>query len=668
MKTRIIPTLLAALMLGTGLYSAGAHADESIPVAEFFKKPEFNSQPILSPDGQNMAVLTPRNGRFVLAIINLDTRESKVVASDPDWNVSNPQWVNNQRLIFSISKGADEVLERQTGGGLFAVNRDGSAFRKLVVSVKEAMSTGVSYKPVSVLQRVGGDSNDLFVINNERGRDADLGASDVFRLDTTTGRMSLQTFNNPGSVSGWLLDHANVIRVASAMAVEPGSKRIQQTVYYRDDEKAAWKVIYRAYLDEGKEMNPLGFDFDNKTLFVAGRFGGRDKAALHIWDFAANQAGELVAEHPEADIDDSLLVDNERKKIIGIVAKGMKSEIYYFDEEYARLQATLNASLPGQEVHFQWRGNRAVVSTSGENNVGKLYFFDTEKKTLEPLYSVKPALDGKKLSAQTVIQYTARDGLNIPAYLTLPEGRPAKALPLVAYIHGGPHARDQFGFDPITQMLASRGYAVLQPQFRMSTGFGWKHHTAGWKQWGLAMQDDITDGVASLVKQGIVDPKRVCIIGASYGGYATMYGLIKDPDMYKCGINWVGVTDVKMLFTVSWSDMSGPVMDNIGAKMHGDPKTDEAYFHKVSAIEHAAKIKSPVLMAYGSEDIRVPLIHGEKMRDQLRKQGNTVEWVVMTGEGHGWSKESNNIKWGETVLNFIDRYIGAGAKDDTAKR
>ncbi len=141
-----------------------------------------------------------------------------------------------------------------------------------------------------------------------------------------------------------------------------------------------------------------------------------------------------------------------------------------------------------------------------------------------------------------------------------------------------------------------------------------------------------------------------------------MYGLVKDPDLYKCGVNWVGVTDVKLLFTVSWSDMRGPVMENMGTLMHGNPKTDEAYFQKVSAIDNAQRIKAPVLMAYGSEDIRVPLIHGEKMRDKLIKNGNTVEWLVMTGEGHGWAKESNNILWGQTVVSFIDKYIGDAAK------
>lgn len=651
-------TLLAMLLAGAGMHTGLARADETIPVADFFKRGEFSGNPVLSPDGQNLAVLTPRNGRFVLAIINLETRASTVVASDPDWDVANPLWVNNQRLVFSISKGGSEVMEKQTGGGLFAVNRDGSAFRILVASMKDAMSTGIPYKPVQVLKRVGDDSNDLIVANNERGRGADLGASDVFRLDTTTGRKSLLTFNNPGAVSGWVLDHDNVIRVASAMSVEDGSKRIKQTVYYREEEKAPWKTIYQAYLAEGKTMSLLGFDFDNKTLFVAGRFNGRDKAAVHIWDFSGNKAGDLIAEDALVDINDGLLFDYARKKIIGVQVDGMKPTKHYFDAEYARLQASLNASLPNEEVNFQWRGDHAVVSTTGVDNVGKLYLFDTRKKTLEPLYSVMPALDGKKLSEQKVISYQARDGLNIPAYLTLPQGRAPKALPLVAYIHGGPHARDHFGYDGMTQMLASRGYAVLQPQFRMSTGFGWKHHTAGWKQWGLSMQDDITDGIEDLVRQGIVDRKRVCIIGASYGGYATMYGLVKNPDLYQCGINWVGVTDVKMLFTVNWSDMSGPYMDDLGAKMHGDPKTDDAYFQKVSAIGNAARIKAPVLMAYGSEDVRVPLIHGEKMRDQLRKQGNTVEWMVMTGEEHNWSKESNRILWGEAVFRFIDRYIG----------
>ena len=659
MKKHILTKVALAIAVASSTLSASAIADSSIPVADFFKKSTYSGRPLLSPDGSQIAVLTPRNGRFVLAVIDLATNKPRVVASDPDWNITNVRWINNKRLTFSLTKGSEVVLEQNLGGGLFAVNIDGSDFRKLVPTIKEAMAGNAKYKPYNILKRVGGDSNDVLVVDNARSRQAVLGASDVHRMDTTTGRTQLLTFDNPGKVGQWVIDHNNIVRVAVSLDVDASNKRIVQTVYHRKDDKSAWGVIHKAYIDEGKQLNPVGFDFDNQTLLVAGRLSGQDKSAIYTWDFAKNQVGEMIADHPDYDIDaDNLLIDDVNKKIIGFVVEGMKNEIIYFDTDYAKLQASLEASFPKKDVFFSWRGNNAVVTTSGVNDVGTTYLFNTAKKTLEFLYTAKPEFEGKKLSEQTIINYAARDGLNIPAYLTLPEGKAAKNLPLVAYVHGGPHARDGYGFDPVTQTLASRGYAVLQPQFRMSTGFGWKHHTAGWKQWGLAMQDDVTDGVNALVKQGIVDPNRVCIIGASYGGYATMYGLAKNPDLYKCGINWVGVTDVKMLFTVNWSDMSGPMMDNMGTKMHGDPKTDLEYMKNSSALENVDKIKAPVLMAYGSEDYRVPLIHGEKMRDKLLKQGNTVEWMVMVGEGHGWAKESNNILWGETMLNFLNRYIG----------
>ncbi|MFZ4529785.1 MAG: S9 family peptidase [Undibacterium curvum] len=657
-------TMSRALLLGATLissvYTPAVFADPSIPISDFYKKAQYSGRPILSPDGQSMAVLTPRNGRTVLAIIRLDSRTPKIIASDPDWDIVSPVWVNNERLAFSLSKGSDVVYEQQTGGGMFAVNTDGSKFRKITPTIKEAMSNNLPYKPYRMLARVGGDSADLIVVNNERGRSAELGASDVLRLDTVTGRTSLLTFDNPGKIGSWTLDHNRVIRAGIALDVEAGSKRITQSVYYRDDEKSPWKKIHQAYLDEGKTMQIAGFDYDNKTMFVAGRFGGRDKEAIHIWDFAKGGAGEIIADHPLVDVE-TLRFDSARKKVVGAVVDGMKVETIFFDEDYAKLDAAFRASFPGQEVDFQWAGKNVVLYVSSATNPGSVYFYDTEKKKLEPLYVMKPELEGKKLSDTSVISYAARDGLSIPAYLTLPEGKPAKKLPLIAYVHGGPHARDEYGYNPMTQTLASRGYAVLQPQFRMSTGFGWKHHTAGWKQWGLAMQDDVTDGVNYLINQGIVDKDRVCIIGASYGGYATMYGLVKDPDLYKCGVNWVGVTDVKMLFTVNWSDMSGPYMDNLGRLMHGDPDKDEAYFTKSSAIGNASKIKAPVLMGYGSEDVRVPLIHGEKMRDKLLAQGNTVEWVVMVGEEHNWYRESNRIKWGEMVTRFLDKYIGDGA-------
>jgi len=670
LKSQTIKTWLFNSMVVSGLLlgsvcSTSAYADSSIPVADFYKKAAFSGRPVLSPDGKNLAVLVPRDGKFVLAVINMETRKPTVVASDPNYDVTSPSWVNNRRLIFSVTKGSEVTAAENDGGGLFAVDMDGKNFKTLIETYKGRKHGDKSY---GVVSNISNDSDELIVIDNSRGVSSELGATDLHLLDTKSGRTKLLTFKNPGKVGSWALDHNNVIRVATSYELESNTNRIKQTVHYREKDNDEWKVMYTAYSDEGKDLNVLGFDFDNKTMFVSGRFNGKDTEAIHIWDFKTQSAGELILDAPGVDVS-TLLQDEDLKKTYGAIITGMKNEFVYFDETYAKIQANLNASFPNEDVYFSLRGNRAIVTTTGVNNVGTVYFYDTKQQTLEKIYSVKPEFEGKKLSEKKVINYTARDGLNIPAYLTLPEGMPAKKLPLIAYIHGGPHARDRFNYDPITQMFASRGYAVLQPQFRMSVGFGWKHFTAGWKQWGLAMQDDITDGVNALIDQGIVDKDRVCIIGASYGGYATMYGLIKDPDFYQCGINFVGVTDVRMLFTVTWSDTSGsPFMKNMGRLMHGDPKTDQVYLDKASALLNADKIKKPVLMAYGSEDIRVPLVHGEKMHDKLRAQGNTVDWMVMVGEGHGWAKESNNILWGETILNFVNRYIGDATQKSGAKK
>jgi dipeptidyl aminopeptidase/acylaminoacyl peptidase len=257
------------------------------------------------------------------------------------------------------------------------------------------------------------------------------------------------------------------------------------------------------------------------------------------------------------------------------------------------------------------------------------------------------------------VHYSARDGLDIPAYLTLPKGKEPKNLPLVLLAHGGPWVHGAvWAWSAEPAYLASLGYAVLEPAFRGSTGWGTKLETAGWKQWGRGMQDDLNDGVDWLVRQGIVDPKRVCIMGASYGGYAVLMGLARDPDRWRCGIEYVGVTDINLLFDVTWSDASNSDYIRYTAKeLIGDPDKDAAMFKAASPLENAAKIKAPVLMAYGGEDYRVPLVHGEKMRDALRAQGTPVEWVVYADEGHGFLLEKNRYDFYQRVATFLAQHL-----------
>jgi dipeptidyl aminopeptidase/acylaminoacyl peptidase len=278
---------------------------------------------------------------------------------------------------------------------------------------------------------------------------------------------------------------------------------------------------------------------------------------------------------------------------------------------------------------------------------------------MEWLVDRMPQLKPSELAPMRPVRYPARDGLQIPAYLSLPKGKD-KNLPLVVMIHGGPWVSgDEWGFNPEAQFLATRGYAVLQPNFRGTTRYGWKHFSSSFQQWGLTMQDDITDGVKWAVEQGIADPKRVCIYGASYGGYATMMGLAKDPDLYKCGINYVGVTDINLFLTATWADYAQSDWIKFGVKdMVGDATKDAERLKATSPVEQAARIKAPVLMAYGAADRRVPIEHGTRMRAAMERTGAKPIWMVADGEGHGFREMRNQKMFYEAMEKFLAENIG----------
>jgi len=307
-----------------------------------------------------------------------------------------------------------------------------------------------------------------------------------------------------------------------------------------------------------------------------------------------------------------------------------------------------------------------VLVQSYSDVVPAIYsLYNTQTGQLSKIADVRPDIKPAQMGRQQFVRYKARDGLEIPALLTLPAGGATSKLPMVVLVHGGPYVRGaSWGWNPVSQFLASRGYAVLEPEFRGSLGFGIKHFKAGFKQWGLAMQDDIADGVQWAVGKGIADGSRVCIAGASYGGYATLMGLVKDPGLYKCGINWVGVTDIKLLYNGGWT-FTNDTSDEFKAygmpDMIGDPVRDAAQLEATSPIAQAARIRQPVLLAYGGVDRRVPINHGTQFRDALMKTNKDVEWVEYPVEGHGWALEKNTIDFWSRVERFLDRNIGPGA-------
>jgi dipeptidyl aminopeptidase/acylaminoacyl peptidase len=321
----------------------------------------------------------------------------------------------------------------------------------------------------------------------------------------------------------------------------------------------------------------------------------------------------------------------------------------------------VEAKLPGYEIEFTSTNkaeDKFIVATYSDRTRGKRYLYDKTTKQLEFLADVTPWLPEDQLAAMTPVQYTSRDGLVIHGYLTLPKGVPAVNLPVVVNVHGGPWARDVWGFNPEVQFLASCGYAVLQMNFRGSVGYGRQFWEASFREWGRKMQDDVTDGVHWLIKEGIADPKRVAIYGGSYGGYATLAGLAFTPDLYAAGVDYVGVSNL-LTFMRSVPPYWKPFLAMM-QEMVGDMEADEAMLKAASPVYHADRITAPLLIAQGAKDPRVVKAESDQMVEAMRKRGVEVEYIVKDDEGHGFHNEENRFEFYEAMERFLGKHIGGG--------
>ena len=433
-----------------------------------------------------------------------------------------------------------------------------------------------------------------------------------------------------------------------------------QRIWYRDGADSPWRK-----LDEFDPLvagwHPVAIADDGKRLIASTHRDGRDKAALAIYDPAIRSFVETLASHPQVDLEQLL---GDKEGIRGVAYDADRAGSAWFDADIAAVQAGVDKALPDHVNSLSWSIDKSkfLVISYADVLPATFYLFDRKAGKLEFLADAMPWIDPKKMLPMQAVRYKARDGLEIPGYLTVPKNTSGKNLPMVVVVHGGPWVSgDHWYYNPEVQFLASRGYAVLQPNFRGTTRYGWKHFSSSFKQWGLAMQDDITDGVQWAIDQGVADPKRVCIYGASYGGYATMMGLAKTPDLFKCGINYVGVTDLNLFGTATWSDFAYSDFLKFGMKdMVGDLAGDTERLRNTSPVLMADRIKAPVLMAYGSSDVRVVPEHGTRMKSALERAGKKAQWMMVEGEGHGFRDMKNQVMFYGAMEKFLDENIGAG--------
>lgn len=645
-----------------------AQTAADISVDTFFRRAQYSSV-ALSPDGTKLAAVAPLYERENLVVIDLKTNKPTIISSFKQTDVASFQWINNSRLYLTTANLA-EATGSIVLNGAYAINSDGTELRELIwpldrgtarAARRDSVNLSSEGALLTILARTSDESGDVIAYIRGRTRDS----VDAYRYNTLTGAAKLLTFDSPGQVTRWVVDRNLVPRIAVRLEdrTDPTKPRVS-TLWHRAGEGKPYEQIgVASSSDVPGGITPLAFDYDNKTLYVSSNVG-LDKRAIFKYDIEGKKLGEKLVAHPLIDLEGGLVFSRTKKALIGIRFSAETEQTEWFDEATSRNQQAMDRALPGavNVVSYASDNERvALVRSHADTQPDTYYLYDTESQRLRLVARTRDWLPAPLMATRRFVKYKARDGMEIPAWVTVPRGSEGKQLPLVVHVHGGPWVRAYHGTAwgrwPDAQFFASRGYAVLEPEPRGSTGFGRRHYMAGMKQWGLAMQDDITDGAMHLVAEGQVDKNRMCLYGASYGGYATLQGLVKDPDLWRCGVAYVAVSDLELMQT-AWSDLArSDFLETDFKRRVGDKDVDREQFQKTSPARNADKIKAPILLVMGGQDVRVPLVHGTTMRNALRSAGKEVDYVVYADEAHGFNKQENVVDFYTRVEKFFDKHL-----------
>ncbi|MCF4008898.1 alpha/beta hydrolase family protein [Rheinheimera sp. UJ63] len=605
----------------------------------------------ISPTGKYLAA-TSRNeeGNIYLQVIDIKTNQIVSVRHFTGRDsIGSINWANAERIIISLVRDIGALESPVATGELFAVNADGSNPRML---------TGYRAKhendAASVINYLSDDDNYVLIVTATPSRRGSF--SLVKRLNIDNGR-ARQVARAPMRSSGMMTDRTGVARITIGIDQENDNEMIMM---YRKNEKADWETL-RRYGQRDGSFTPLAFMPDN--LHVLGLSDTQtDTKAISILNPETGKE-EIIAHHPKVDVSPIYSIKNGFvNEVIGASYEYEDYEEVYFadieDKAFSGYLQGLRNAFAGKKVNFSsitQDNSLAILTVRSANHPREFYLFDTRNMQLSYLLNGQPWMKAEQLAQTSSVLYTSRDGLDIHAVLTLPKDKEAKNLPLILMPHGGPHGvRDFLEIDSDAKVLAQHGYAVLQPNFRGSGGFGRAFLQQGFLHWGSSMIDDMTDGVQHLIKQGMVDANRVCVYGASYGGYASLMSVVREPDLYQCAVSFVGMSDLNLMFEEGDTTESQGGLNTLEMYIG----RDKARLDAQSAIKNLDKIKAPIFIIHGAQDRRVPLIQAEVLRDELKKRNHPYEWLVKEKEGHGFYKPENNVERWQKMLAFFDKYIG----------
>lgn len=608
--------------------------NRQLPLEDFFRISERTGYQ-LSPDGTYISYMAPYKERlniFVRRVTDTDEQATRIT-HETQRSVAGYMWADNERLLFIKDTAGDENYQ------LYGVRRDGS---------DERAYTAFEGVRTSIIDELEEQKGYILIGMNRRIREI----FDPYRLNIETGELTLLA-ENPGNIQSWMTDHDGRLRVATAIV-----DGVNTQILYRDTEDEEFRPVLTTNFRDSVCF--IGFTPNNREVYAITNLN-RDKNALVRMNPATCEELELLYENDRYDIS-SIVYSRKRKKLLSVYCTGHKDPVrHFFDKDEENLRARIKAHFPDQRYGIA-NSDKAeryyLVYVGSDRTRGAYWFYDAETDQATHIADLAPWIKAEEMNAMLPVCYETRDGLHIEAYLTLPNGltlEQAKNLPVVVNPHGGPWARDCWGYSSEVQFLANRGYAVFQMNFRGSTGYGRKFLESSYKQWGLKMQDDITDGVNWLIEQGIADAKRIAIYGGSYGGYAVLAGLTLTPTLYACGIDYVGVSN---LFTFMntippyWRPMLEMMHEQIG-----NPETDKEQLEKTSPALHADKISVPLFIAQGANDPRVNKAESDQMVEALRQRGVEVEYMVKDNEGHGFQNQENRFDFYRAMERFLKQHL-----------
>jgi dipeptidyl aminopeptidase/acylaminoacyl peptidase len=653
-----------SLMVGATAAGTGwAQPSGAPPSVQSFFSPAKLQDAELSPSGRWMAALTGAPGRRVgFQMIDLEGKEApRFIEASPKDNVAWFQWVSDDWLVFGVNSPDDRSANRRRGG-LVALKRDGSSSRLLInreYEKEDALQRRRYLDPNHFYMTLGApNKNEVIIGEAHWDVSGDFSHVTPKVLDVTTGVVRTLLSDAPRADS-WLFDFQGQARVASYT-----KEGITTRWWAGADGK--WAEISKAPTHD-QAFIPSHVDGDG-TLVVttADRDGYME---LRRFDFATGKPGSTpIVKTPGFYSGVGVAArEADTGMVQGLSVATDARSIVWLSPVMQQLQQKVDAKFPNSQNFIYCKrcetAKSVLVFTRSDHEPGTYVLWSPQANKWQLLGEAKPEIQPEKMAALDFHRTKARDGQDLPVWVTRPlesTGSAPKAgpQPAVIVVHGGPFSRGvEWRWRAESQFLASRGYVVIEPEFRGSRGYGTEHYRAGWKQWGRAMQDDVTDALAFAVKSGWVDPKRVCIMGFSYGGYSTFMGLIRDPALYQCGIAGGAVSDLRYLYDFYWSDQEDEGRRYDLPLVMGDRKKDADMLAAASAVDQAEKINAPLLLVHGARDRRVPIEHAEKMLAALRKAGKQVEWVRYAEEGHGFFYDENRFDYYTKIEQFLAKHL-----------